>query len=103
MEEPINLCNMTIETGARSGIVAPDATTLTWLKGRPKALQETPWQIAIDHRHAPQTDDNARFEKEFSIRAGSVLPMVTWGTSPDQVTAVTGFIPIQDVHCDALL
>jgi len=94
---------MTIEMGARSGIVAPDATTLTWLKGRPKALQETAWQIAIDHWHALQKDDNARFEKEVSIRADSVLPMVTRGTAPDQVTAVTGFIPIHDVHCDALL
>ncbi|WP_230206768.1 3-isopropylmalate dehydratase large subunit [Novosphingobium sp. Gsoil 351] len=89
MEARMTLCNMTIEAGARIGLVAPDETTFTYLDGRPRSpvpLPRTAWR-------ALASDDDARFDREVTLDATLIAPMVTWGTSPDQVAPVTGAVP----------
>ncbi len=88
MEGRMTICNMTIEGGGRAGMIAPDETTLRYLRGRP-AFSET----AIDHLH---TDAGARFDKELTVDASQVSPMVSWGTNPAQVAQVTGSVPVPD-------
>jgi 3-isopropylmalate/(R)-2-methylmalate dehydratase large subunit len=91
MEGRMTICNMTIEGGGRAGMVAPDDTTFAWLEGRvaaPKDLEE-----AIEDWRALRTDDGAAFDKEIVVDAGSLSPLVTWGTTPAQVVAVTDTVP----------
>ncbi|SFD95980.1 3-isopropylmalate/(R)-2-methylmalate dehydratase large subunit [Sulfitobacter brevis] len=101
MEERMTLCNMTIEMGARSGLVPPDDTTFEWLKGRPMAPKGKAWKSAVAEWRALRPDPNATYDKEILIDADDVSPMVTWGTSPEQVAPVDAAVPA-DADPDAL-
>ncbi|MCE7030570.1 3-isopropylmalate dehydratase large subunit [Jiella avicenniae] len=93
MEGRMTLCNMTIEMGARSGIVPPDETTFAWLRGRPMAPKGAAFDRAVQSWKALRSDAGADYAREVVIDAGEVAPMVTWGTSPEQVAPVTGAVP----------
>jgi 3-isopropylmalate/(R)-2-methylmalate dehydratase large subunit len=92
----MTLCNMSIEAGSRTGMVAPDETTFAWLEGRPMAPQGADWDAAVKAWRALPSDPGARFDADLQIDAGSLAPQVTWGTSPDQVLPVTGRAPDPD-------
>lgn len=89
----LTLCNMAVEFGAWTGIVAPDDTTIEYLAGRPFAPAGRAWDAAVLHWRGLPTDDGARFDAEISLDAGAVGPQVTWGTSPEHVTGVDGAVP----------
>ncbi|QBY04528.1 3-isopropylmalate dehydratase large subunit [Thalassotalea sp. HSM 43] len=93
MEGRLTLCNMTIEAGARSGMVAFDDVTANYLKDKPFAPQGEQWQQALRFWQTLQSDDNAKFDQELDIDASDIVPQVTWGTKPDQVIAVNAPIP----------
>jgi 3-isopropylmalate/(R)-2-methylmalate dehydratase large subunit len=88
MEGRMTICNMTIEGGGRAGMIAPDETTFEWVIGRPGATDEIP-----DEWRSLKTDDGAQFDREITIDASSVSPMVTWGTTPGMVVQVTDTVP----------
>ncbi|MEO8813328.1 MAG: 3-isopropylmalate dehydratase large subunit [Caulobacteraceae bacterium] len=93
MEARMTLCNMTIEAGARAGLIAPDETTLAWLAGRPAAPRGEAWDMAADYWRTFFSDAGARFDREVTIDVAALAPMVTWGTSPQDVVAVDGRVP----------
>lgn len=93
IEERMTLCNMTIEMGARSGLVPPDDTTFAWLKGRPRAPQGAAWDAAVVEWRALQPDPGAVYDVELTLDAGGIVPMVTWGTSPEHVAPIDTAIP----------
>ena len=93
MEGRMTVCNMTIEGGARAGMVAPDETTFAYLKGRPHAPRGEQWEEAITRWSALATDSDAAFDQEVSIDATRLEPYVTWGTNPGQSVPVTGSVP----------
>ena len=93
MEGRMTLCNMSIEAGARAGLVAPDETTFAYLMGRPAAPKGAAREIALAHWRTLFTDPGARFDAEIGIDVSKLTPMVTWGTSPQDVTSVDGFVP----------
>ena len=93
MEGRMTLCNMSIEGGARAGMIAPDDTTYAYLEGRPYAPRGAAWERALDAWRALPTDEGARFDKTATLRAEDVAPQVTWGTNPAQVAGVTGRVP----------
>ncbi|HWA63141.1 MAG TPA: 3-isopropylmalate dehydratase large subunit [Caulobacteraceae bacterium] len=93
MEGRMTLCNMTIEGGARAGLVAPDETTFAYLMGRPSSPKGGAWEIALAHWKTLFSDKDARFDRELVIDVSKIAPTVTWGTSPEDVTAVDGRVP----------
>ncbi|MGI9364532.1 MAG: 3-isopropylmalate dehydratase large subunit [Rhizobiaceae bacterium] len=93
MEGRMTVCNMTIEGGARAGLIAPDAKTLDYIKGRPKAPQGEDWDKALDYWKTLRSDDDAVFDKVVTIDANNLTPIVSWGSSPEDVIAVTGEVP----------
>jgi 3-isopropylmalate/(R)-2-methylmalate dehydratase large subunit len=93
MDERMTVCNMSIEAGARAGMVAPDETTFAYLKGRPRAPQGPAWERAVSDWRTLPTDEGAVFDREVTLNASDVEPMVTWGTHPGMVAAVTGNVP----------
>jgi 3-isopropylmalate/(R)-2-methylmalate dehydratase large subunit len=93
MDERMTVCNMSIEAGARAGMIAPDETTFAYLKGRPMAPQGEAWDRAVADWKTLATDDGAVFDRQVTIDASSVQPMITWGTHPGMVAAVTGSVP----------
>jgi 3-isopropylmalate/(R)-2-methylmalate dehydratase large subunit len=93
MEGRMTVCNMSIEGGARAGMVAPDDTTYRYMEGRPHAPRGQDWERALDLWRALPTDKGAAFDAEVSMDAVTIAPMVTWGTNPEQVLAVTGKVP----------
>ena len=93
MEARMTLCNMTMEAGARIGLVAPDDTTFAYLQGRPRAPAGAAWEAAVTDWRTLASDANAVFDREVRLDAATIAPQVSWGTSPDQVTAVTGTVP----------
>ncbi len=93
MEGRMTLCNMTIEGGARGGLVAPDETTFAYMAGRPSAPKGGAWELALAHWRTLFSDPDAEFDKEVVIDVSRLAPMVTWGTSPEDVTPVTGRVP----------
>ena len=93
MEGRMTVCNMTIEGGARAGMVAPDETTFAYVKGRPHAPRDEQWQDAITHWKTLATDADAQFDQEVSIDATRLEPYVTWGTNPGQSVPVSGSVP----------
>ncbi len=97
----MTLCNMSIEGGARFGMIAPDETTYQYIKGRPYAPAGEHWKTARDHWQQLATDEGAQFDREITIDANSLAPTITWGTSPDQAIAVDALIPHPDEHTDA--
>jgi len=100
MEGRMTLCNMSIEAGARAGMVAFDDTTLAYLRGRPLAPAGALWEQAVRHWRTLRSDPGARFDAEVDIDAGQVAPHVTWGTSPEMVAGIGGRIPDPDAEPD---
>ncbi|HZZ35802.1 MAG TPA: 3-isopropylmalate dehydratase large subunit, partial [Caulobacteraceae bacterium] len=93
MEERMTLCNMTIEGGARAGLVAPDEKTFAYLMGRPAAPKGGAWEMALAYWKTFFSDPDARFDREIEIDVSAIVPSVTWGTSPEDVVEVTGAVP----------
>ncbi|MFM1990775.1 MAG: 3-isopropylmalate dehydratase, large subunit [Pseudomonadota bacterium] len=93
MEGRMTLCNMAIEAGARVGLVAVDARTIDYLRGRPYAPAGADWDRAVEAWRTLRSDPGARFDRELELDAAGVRPMVTWGTSPEMVTSVDGRVP----------
>jgi len=93
MEGRMTLCNMTIEAGARGGLVAPDETTFAYLTGRPSAPKGGAWEMALSAWKTFVSDPDARFDAEVEIDVSALVPQVTWGTSPQDVVAVDGRTP----------
>lgn len=93
MEGRMTMCNMAIEAGARAGLIAPDETTFAYLKGRPMAPKAAAWEQAEAHWRSLPSDPDAHYEMELTQAAAHIDPQVTWGTSPEDVVPVTGFIP----------
>ena len=93
MEERMTVCNMTIEAGARAGLIAPDEKTFNYLKGKPMSPKDKNWNKAVEYWKKLKTDKDAKFDKEINIDASQIEPLVTWGTSPQDVTSVNGFVP----------
>ena len=96
MEERMTICNMSIEGGARAGMIAPDDTTIDYLQGRPRAPQGTDWDAAVARWRALRTDEGARFDKSVSINASELTPMVTFGTNPGMVVGINEPVPASD-------
>jgi 3-isopropylmalate/(R)-2-methylmalate dehydratase large subunit len=94
MEGRMTVCNMSIEAGARAGMVAPDETTYAYLKGRPKAPQGAAWDAAVRYWDSLRSDADALIDTEVILDAAQLPPIVTWGTSPEQVISVTGRVPV---------
>lgn len=103
MESRMTICNMTIEAGARAGIIAVDQKTIDYLESRPFAPQGELWDRAVVAWRELVSDDGAEFEHEIKIDAASILPQVTWGTSPEMVTDIDGSVPNPDNYDDPVL
>ena len=93
MEGRMTLCNLAIEAGARAGLVAPDQTTFDYMMGRPATPKGAAWEMALAHWKTFFSDDDAVFDREVVLDAADIAPTVTWGTSPEDVVAVTGNVP----------
>ncbi len=93
MEGRMTLCNLTIEAGARAGLVAPDETTYAYLMGRPSAPKGGAWGMALSHWQTFVSDPDARFDSEIAIDVATLAPTVTWGTSPQDVVDIEGRVP----------
>jgi 3-isopropylmalate/(R)-2-methylmalate dehydratase large subunit len=93
MEARMTICNMSIEAGARAGLIAPDQTTFDFLQGRPHAPQGEDWDAAVAHWSTLRTDPDAVFDREVHIDAASLTPYVTWGTNPGQGLPIDGVVP----------
>ncbi|MHA1180291.1 MAG: 3-isopropylmalate dehydratase large subunit [Alphaproteobacteria bacterium] len=93
MEGRMTVCNMSIEGGARAGMIAPDEKTYDFLKGRPKAPKGAAWEMAMRHWETLHSDEGAHFDIEVKLDAADLPPIVTWGTSPEDVAAITGTVP----------
>ena len=94
MEGRMTVCNMSVEAGAKAGFIAPDEKTYEFVKGRPKAPKGKMWDDARRYWESLPTDDGAFFDREVKLDAAKLPPIVTWGTSPEQVTAITGRVPV---------
>ncbi len=101
MAERMTLCNMTIEAGSRTGLIAPDDTTFAWIEGRPLAPRGALFTQAVDYWRTLPTDADAAVDRTVTIDAAALVPHVTWGTSPDQVVAIDGRVPDPDAQPDA--
>ena len=93
MEGRMTLCNLTIEAGARAGLIAPDETTFDYLRGRPATPKGAAWEMALPYWQSFFSDPDAHFDREITIDAANIAPLVTWGTSPQDVIAVTDRVP----------
>jgi 3-isopropylmalate/(R)-2-methylmalate dehydratase large subunit len=93
MEGRMTICNMTIEAGARAGLIAPDKKTYEYLIGRPMSPKGGNWEAAHRHWETLATDDGAHFDLEVTLDAASLIPQVTWGTSPENVLPISGSVP----------
>ena len=93
MEGRMTVCNMTIEAGARAGLIAPDDTTFAYLKGRPRSPQGADWDTAVAQWRGLVSDPGARYDTEVVLDASQIAPQVTWGTSPQDVLPITGAVP----------
>ena len=100
MEARMTICNMSIEAGARAGMIAPDETTFTYIEGRPKAPTGPDWDAAVAYWRTLATDDDAEFDAEVVIDAGELSPFVTWGTNPGQGVPLSGRVPDPDDLAD---
>ncbi|HKQ54338.1 MAG TPA: 3-isopropylmalate dehydratase large subunit [Methyloceanibacter sp.] len=94
MEGRMTICNMSIEGGARAGLIAPDATTFDYIKGRPRAPKAGAFELARADWERLYSDDGGEFDREVVLHAERLPPLVTWGTSPEQVVSVTGHVPV---------
>ncbi len=93
MEGRMTVCNMAIEGGARAGLIAPDAKTIAYVKGRPKAPTGDDWDKAVAYWETLKSDEGAHYDKVITIRAEDIAPVVTWGTSPEDVLPIDAVVP----------
>ena len=93
MEARMTICNMSIEAGARAGLIAPDETTFDYLKGRPFAPKGAAWEQAVSYWRSLPSDNEAVYDTEVNLDAAEIVPQVTWGTNPEEVIPITGNIP----------
>ncbi len=93
MEGRMTVCNMSIEAGARAGMIAPDEKTYAYVQGRPRAPKGGAWEVARRYWESLPSDEGAAFDREVRLDASSLPPLVTWGTSPEDVVAITGTVP----------
>ena len=93
MEGRMTLCNMSIEAGARAGMIAPDETTFDYLKGKRFAPRDEKWDAAVDYWRTLPSDTDASFDRVVEIDAATIAPCVTWGTNPGMVTSIEGLVP----------
>jgi 3-isopropylmalate/(R)-2-methylmalate dehydratase large subunit len=100
MEARMTICNMSIEGGARAGLIAPDETTYSYVKGRPKAPKGEVWDKAMRYWETLYSEDGSHFDREVTLDAANLPPIVTWGTSPEDVAAITGVVPNPDDIAD---
>lgn len=96
MEGRMTVCNMSIEGGARAGLIAPDQKTFDYIQGKPRAPKGEAFDMAKSYWETLQTDEGAVFDKEITLDAANLTPIVTWGSSPEDVVAVTGVVPNPD-------
>jgi 3-isopropylmalate/(R)-2-methylmalate dehydratase large subunit len=94
MEGRMTICNMSIEAGARAGMIAPDATTFDYLKGRPHAPEGADWDAAVEYWKTLKSDDDATFDTEVILEASDLEPFVTWGTNPGQGLPLSANVPV---------
>ena len=100
MEGRMTICNMSIEGGARAGLIAPDATTFDYIKGRPRAPKAGAFELARADWERLYSDEGGEFDREIVLHAERLPPLVTWGTSPEQVVSVTGRVPVPSEIAD---
>lgn len=100
MEGRMTVCNMSIEAGARAGLIAPDQTTYDYLKGRPLAPQGADFEKAVKYWESLKTDKGAKYDKELVIHADEIAPQVTWGTSPEDALPITAKVPAPESFSD---
>ncbi|HKG00763.1 MAG TPA: 3-isopropylmalate dehydratase large subunit, partial [Xanthobacteraceae bacterium] len=100
MEGRMTVCNMSIEGGAKAGFIAPDEKTFAYLKDRPKAPRAEAWDQAMRYWETLHSDEGARFDREIRLDAAKLPPLVTWGTSPEQVVSITGRVPVPAAIAD---
>ena len=96
MEGRMTVCNMSIEAGARAGLIAPDDTTFAYLRGRPMAPEGADWDAAVQYWRTLPSDPGAAYDREVRLNAAAIAPQVTWGTSPQDVVPITGSVPRPD-------
>ena len=96
----MTICNMSIEAGARAGMIAPDDTTIAYLKGRPRAPIGQEWDAAVDYWRSLATDEDAKFDAEVVIDASELTPFVTWGTNPGQGLPLSESVPVPQAYDD---
>ncbi len=96
MEQRMTICNMSIEAGARAGLIAPDEKTIEYLKNKPMSPKGVNWDRAVEYWSKLKSDQDAKFDKEIELKGEDISPMVTWGTSPQDVVSITGNIPDPD-------
>jgi 3-isopropylmalate/(R)-2-methylmalate dehydratase large subunit len=101
MEGRMTVCNMSIEAGAKAGLVAPDDTTFAYLEGRAHAPSGAAWDEAIAYWRTLRSDDDAVWDKSVTLDASAIAPQVTWGTNPGQVTSIDGSVPDPATYADA--
>jgi 3-isopropylmalate/(R)-2-methylmalate dehydratase large subunit len=100
MEGRMTICNMSIEGGARAGLIAPDQKTFDYIKGRPRAPKAGAWELAMRDWEHLYSDDDAHFDRIVGLKASELPPIVSWGTSPEQVVSVTGRVPVPSEIAD---
>jgi 3-isopropylmalate/(R)-2-methylmalate dehydratase large subunit len=100
IEGRMTVCNMSIEGGARAGLIAPDEKTFAYIKGRTHAPKGGDWEKALAYWRSLPSDEGAVYDKEVTLRAADIAPMVTWGTSPEDVVPVTGTVPAPENYDD---
>ena len=100
MDARMTICNMSIEAGARAGMIAPDEVTFEYLKGRPHAPEGELWDKAVEYWKTLKTDDDAVFDKEVTLNAADLQPYVTWGTNPGQGAPITAAVPVPERIAD---
>jgi len=101
VEGRLTVCNMSIEGGARAGLIAPDEVTFDYLEGRPYAPKGEDWDKAVAWWKSLATDEGATFDKSVTIKAEDIQPTVTWGTSPEDTSAIGGIVPAPEDFADA--
>jgi len=101
MEGRMTVCNMTIEGGARAGLIAPDQKTFDYLEGRPMSPKGGQWEMAVEYWKSLPSDPGATYDKEVTLSVTDIPPQITWGTSPEDVVAITGKVPSPDDAPDA--
>jgi 3-isopropylmalate/(R)-2-methylmalate dehydratase large subunit len=101
IEGRLTVCNMSIEAGGRAGMVAPDDTTIAYVKGRPFAPKDSEWDKAVAFWRSVPSDEGATFDRDVSLQASEIVPMLTWGTSPEDALPITGRVPSPSAAADA--